>query len=52
MNRHEHGDFVVVTNAQHLHFTGKKWDQKLYHWHSGYMGGLKTRTAKEMCVGG
>lgn len=41
------GDFVVVLNAGQLHFTGKKWDQKLYRRHSGYPGGLKERTAKE-----
>jgi len=41
------GDFVVVINAGHIHFTGKKWDQKLYRWHSGYPSGLKTRTARQ-----
>ena len=41
------GDFVVVVNAAEIHFTGKKWDQKLYYRHSGYPGGLKKRTAKE-----
>ncbi|KAJ1452887.1 ribosomal protein L13-domain-containing protein [Pelagophyceae sp. CCMP2097] len=47
-NRHEHGDWVVVTNADELVFSGKKWDQKVYRWHTGWPGGLKARTAKEM----
>ena len=28
------GDVVIVKNARHVEFTGKKWDQKLYRWHS------------------
>ncbi len=35
------GDFVVVTNADKLKFTGQKVQQKLYHHHSGYPGGMK-----------
>jgi len=42
------GDFIVVCNAEKVVFTGKKWNQKLYRRHSGYIGGLKTTTAKEM----
>ncbi|MEK6706109.1 MAG: 50S ribosomal protein L13 [Bdellovibrionota bacterium] len=42
------GDFVVVINADKVVFTRKKWDEKLYRSHSGYVGGLKTKTAKEM----
>ena len=42
------GDYVVVINAKEVVFTGKKMDQKLYRWHTGYPGGLKQRTAKEM----
>ena len=41
------GDFVVVVNAEKIAVTGKKLDQKLYHRHSGYPGGLKTRTLRE-----
>ena len=41
------GDVVVVVNAEHVEFTGRKWDQKLYRWHSGYPGGLKERTARD-----
>lgn len=37
----DHGDCVVVLNARYLQFTGKKWQQKLYRYHTGYPGGLK-----------
>ena len=47
-HRHEHGDNVVVVNADRLVFTGKKWKQKLYRHHTGYMGGLKERTAADL----
>lgn len=46
--RKEVGDVVIVTNAAHVEFAGLKWRTKLYRWHSGYPGGLKTRTAREM----
>ncbi|MBE3597239.1 MAG: 50S ribosomal protein L13 [Hydrogenibacillus sp.] len=42
------GDFVIVINAEHIHLTGKKWTDKIYYSHSGYPGGLKARTAREM----
>jgi len=42
------GDNVIVVNAEKVHFTGKKWDAKNYYKHSGFIGGLKTITAKEM----
>jgi large subunit ribosomal protein L13 len=32
------GDFVIVTNAEKVIFTGKKWDQKTYTWYTGYPG--------------
>ena len=41
------GDFVVVVNAEKIHVTGQKLDQKLYYKHSGYPGGLHTRTLRE-----
>ena len=47
-HRHEHGDNVVVVNADRLVFTGKKWKQKLYRHHTGFMGGLKQRTAADL----
>jgi large subunit ribosomal protein L13 len=42
------GDFVVVVNAEKVAVTGDKRQQKLYHRHSGYPGGLRTRTLDEM----
>jgi large subunit ribosomal protein L13 len=36
------GDFVVVVNAEKVRVTGRKLDQKYYHRHSGYPGGLKS----------
>jgi large subunit ribosomal protein L13 len=42
------GDFVVVVNAEKIVATGKKRDEKLYHRHSGYPGGLRTRTLNDM----
>ncbi len=42
------GDFVVVINADKVRLTGAKWDKKVYYWHSGYLGGLKSRTARQM----
>jgi large subunit ribosomal protein L13 len=41
------GDFVVVVNAEKIHVTGKKLDEKLYYRHSGYPGGLRKRTLRE-----
>jgi large subunit ribosomal protein L13 len=42
------GDFVVVINAEKIRVTGNKVNDKLYHRHSGYPGGLRTRTLGEM----
>ena len=42
------GDFLIVLNADKVVFTRNKWNGKLYRDHSGYVGGLKTKTAKEM----
>jgi large subunit ribosomal protein L13 len=41
------GDFVIVVNAEKIHVTGNKLDQKMYYRHSGYPGGLKSRTLRE-----
>ena len=41
------GDRVIIINAKEVIVTGDKMDQKLYHWHSGLFGGLKTRTMKK-----
>mgnify|MGYP002064233559 CR=1 FL=1 len=42
------GDNVIVINADKIVLTGRKWDQKTYYRHSGYMGGLKSITAKNL----
>ena len=39
------GDFVIVVNADKVHLTGKKLEQKTYYSHSGFPGGLKSVTA-------
>jgi large subunit ribosomal protein L13 len=42
------GDFVVVVNAEKISVTGKKRTDKIYYRHSGYPGGLRSRTLNEM----
>jgi large subunit ribosomal protein L13 len=42
------GDFVVAVNVDKLKFTGRKIDQKKYHTYSGYPGGLRTKTLKNV----
>ncbi|NOY27438.1 MAG: 50S ribosomal protein L13 [Oligoflexia bacterium] len=42
------GDYVIVINAEKVAFTGRKLDQKKYYAYSGYTGGLKTRTARQL----
>lgn len=42
------GDNVVVINAEKVNLTGNKLNDKIYYNHSGYTGGLRERTAKEM----
>ena len=42
------GDFVIVVNAEKVKLTGNKLNDKMYYNHSGYVGGLRERTAKEM----
>lgn len=42
------GDYVVVINAAEIEVSGKKMDDKKYYTHSGYMGGLKTKTMGEI----
>jgi large subunit ribosomal protein L13 len=41
------GDFVVVVNAEKVRVTGNKLEQKRYYRHSGYPGGLRSRTLRE-----
>lgn len=42
------GDFVIVVNATQIKVTGDKADNKLYYRHSGYPGGIKSRTYSEL----
>ena len=42
------GDYVVVINAARVRVTGKKAQQKLYHRHSGYPGGLKSQSYEKL----
>lgn len=42
------GDHVIIINAEKVVLTGKKLDQKKFRWHSGYLGGLKERSYREM----
>lgn len=42
------GDHVIILNCKDVVFTGKKLDQKIYRHHSGYIGGMKETTAREM----
>ena len=41
------GDFVVIVNAEKVHVTGRKLDQKFYHRHSGYPGGLTSISLRD-----
>ena len=45
------GDNVIVINAEKVHLTGNKRDTKTYYWHTGYPGGIKSRTKQEILDG-
>ncbi|OFW80071.1 MAG: 50S ribosomal protein L13 [Alphaproteobacteria bacterium RIFCSPLOWO2_01_FULL_40_26] len=45
------GDHIVVINAEKVKLTGKKYAEKLYHWHTGYPGGIKDKTARQIIEG-
>ena len=45
------GDNVIVVNAEKVVLTGRKRDQKIYYHHTGYIGGIKERTAKFILEG-
>jgi len=45
------GDHVIVINAEKVHFTGRKREQQTYYWHTGYPGGIKSRTADKVLEG-
>lgn len=42
------GDFVVIVNAADVALTGRKRENKVYYWHTGYPGGLRSKTAGEL----
>jgi large subunit ribosomal protein L13 len=42
------GDNVIIINAEKIHLTGKKLEEKPYYWHTGYPGGIKSRTAGQI----
>ena len=44
------GDFVVVVNAEKIHVTGRKMEQKMYYRHSGYPGGLSEISLRDQLV--
>jgi len=45
------GDNVIIINAAKVVLTGRKRDQKVYHHHTGYIGGIKERSAKQIMDG-
>lgn len=45
------GDNIIVINASKVVFTGNKTDDKLYQWHTGYPGGIKQRTPRQIFEG-
>lgn len=42
------GDFVIIVNADKVRFTGNKLEQKIYYRHTGYIGGIKQKTAGDI----
>ncbi len=45
------GDYIVVVNADKVVFTGKKYEDKIYYRHTGYPGGIKQRTPRQILEG-
>ena len=45
------GDNVIVINAEKAVLTGRKYESKKYYWHTGYPGGIKERTARQIIEG-
>ncbi len=45
------GDHIIVVNAEKVKFTGKKTTDRKFFWHTGYPGGIKERTMKEILTG-
>ncbi|MEM6667519.1 MAG: 50S ribosomal protein L13 [Pseudomonadota bacterium] len=45
------GDHVIIVNADKAVLTGNKYNDKTYYWHTGYPGGIKSRTARQVMEG-
>jgi large subunit ribosomal protein L13 len=45
------GDNVIIVNADKVVFTGRKYTDKKYYWHTGHPGGVKERTARQLLEG-
>jgi large subunit ribosomal protein L13 len=45
------GDHVVIINAEKVKLTGRKAEQRIFHWHTGYAGGIKEQTPKATMAG-
>lgn len=45
------GDHIIVVNAAKVRLTGRKRDDKRFYWHTGYPGGIKSRTAGQILSG-
>ncbi len=45
------GDNIIVINADKVQMTGRKRDDKIYYWHTGFPGGIKNRTARQILEG-
>jgi large subunit ribosomal protein L13 len=45
------GDNVIIINADKAVFTGRKYTDKVYYWHTGYIGGIKQRTPRQIMEG-
>ena len=51
MQRLQTGDNVIIINAAHVVLTGRKRDNKMYYNHTGFIGGIKERSAKSILEG-
>jgi len=45
------GDNVIIVNADRVALTGRKREDKTYYWHTGHIGGIKQRTARQILEG-
>ena len=45
------GDNIIIVNAEKVNLTGNKRADKVYYWHTGYPGGIKNRTARQLLEG-